>query len=99
MKYISPEDLNQLMKKDQDFQLIDVRESYEYEDMNIGGDNIPLAELIDAKDRISRDKRVVLCCKTGKRSAAMSLTLERKFGLDNIYTLKGGLESYLETVK
>ena len=97
MKFISVQDLDRMISDKSDFQLIDVRESYEYEDSNIGGINIPLGEILSETDRIQKDKPVVLCCKSGKRSAAMTLTLERKFGMDNLLTLEGGLESYFES--
>lgn len=99
MKYISCPDLEKKLKENNGIQLIDVRESYEYEEQNIGGINVPLAELIEKKDLISKNKDVVICCKTGKRSAAMSFALERKFGLKNLYTLQGGLENYFNTIK
>ena len=79
-----------------DFQIIDVREDYEFDDGNIGGLNIPLGEILSNLSKIPGNKPVVLCCKTGKRSAAMTLTLERKHGMKNLLTLKGGLESYFE---
>jgi len=97
MKFISVQDLYRMISDKSDFQLIDVRESYEYEDSNIGGMNIPLGEILGETDRIPKDKPVVLCCKSGKRSAAMTLTLERKFGMDNLLTLQGGLELYFES--
>lgn len=99
MKYISVADLNQMLTSKEDVQIIDVRESYEFEDENIGGINIPLAELLNQTDKIEKNKTVILCCKSGKRSAAMTLTLERKFGMNNVVSLKGGLESYYSSIK
>ena len=96
MKFISNTELKKMIVEKQDFQLIDVREEYEYEDWNIGGENIPLGNILNKTDRISKEKPVVFCCKTGKRSAAMTHTLERKFGMTNLMTLRGGLESYQE---
>ena len=96
MNYISASDLNTMINENQDFQLIDVRESYEYEDGNIGGLNIPLGDMIERKSEISITKQVILCCKSGKRSAAMAISLERKFDIQGLNTLKGGLENYFE---
>ena len=78
----------------EDVLIIDVRESYEFEDENIGGINIPLDTLLEKRHEIPSEKKVIFCCRTGKRSSAMAHTLERKFGLSNIYTLKDGLDSY-----
>lgn len=48
--------------------LVDVRETYEYEDHNIGGLNIPLYELSERLNEIPRDKKLIICCQTGQRS-------------------------------
>lgn len=97
MKFVSVKELDELLNDPAGFQLIDVRESYEYEDWNLGGDNMPLDTVLSNKDKISKDKKVVFCCMTGKRSSAMTHTLERKFGMHNLYSLQGGLENYRES--
>jgi len=80
------------MKEDQeDFQLIDVRESYEYNTRNIGGELIPLGEILKNIDKISRDKKVIIYCRSGARSALAIQTLEKRFGFDNLYNLDGGI--------
>ncbi len=95
MKYISAGELDKMISDNSDFQLIDVRESYEYEDENIGGINIPLNDILDQKDKIDTVKPVIFCCQTGKRAAAMTMTLERKYGMQNLHTLEGGVEAFL----
>jgi len=50
------------------YQLIDVRETYEYEEFNIGGINIPLYSLNTRLNEVSAHKRIVFCCSMGKRS-------------------------------
>ena len=95
MKLLSKETLDQMIRSKEDFLLIDVRESYEYDENNIGGVNIPLDEVLGRWKEIPSDKKVVMCCHTGKRSSAMAHTLGRKFDLNNIYTLDGGLSNYL----
>ena len=97
MKFISVEELDKMLSDPSSFQLIDVREPYEYEDWNLGGDNIPLDTVLSSTEKISTDKKVVFCCMSGKRSSAMTHTLERKFGMKNLYSLQGGLEGYLES--
>ena len=94
MNKISKKELEQLLDTKDDIQLIDVRESYEFEDKNIGGINIPLDDVLESKNQIASDKKVIFCCKSGKRSSAMASTLERKFGMKNLYTLEGGLTAY-----
>ncbi|MGB0887604.1 MAG: rhodanese-like domain-containing protein [Vicingaceae bacterium] len=79
-----------------DIQLIDIREEYEFEDANIGGTNIPMDNFLSSLDQIDTTKQVIICCKTGKRSAAMTHSLERKLNMNNVYSLKGGVTEYLE---
>lgn len=95
MKIISAHELKNKLNQNEDLQLIDVRETYEFEEENIGGENIPLSDVLANKERLAADKPVVFCCRTGKRSSAVTLTLERKFGMDNLYSLEGGVEGFL----
>ncbi|MEZ4892142.1 MAG: rhodanese-like domain-containing protein [Saprospiraceae bacterium] len=81
------------------FQLIDVREPNEFEADNMGGELIPLATVAENADRFKRDRKVVVHCRSGVRSAKAIRELEEKFGFDNLYNLKGGILAYLEKVK
>ncbi len=98
LKEISVQELKALISSDIDFQLIDVREPYEYEISNIGGALIPLAGIAQAKDRISRDKKVIIHCRSGKRSAEAIRELETLHHFDNLYNLTGGINAYAREV-
>lgn len=50
------------------YQLIDVREAYEYEESNLGGINIPLYELSHHLADLQAHKKIVFYCTMGKRS-------------------------------
>jgi len=91
MKEITVEQLKQKLDNKEDFQLIDVRESFEYEMSNINGENIPLAGILIEAGKISKDKPVVIQCRSGARSAAALMQLEQKYGFTNLYNLKGGI--------
>lgn len=93
MQSISPQDLKSALNNT-DYQLIDVREPYEFEDFNIGGINIPLDDVLSSVDQIDKSKNVVICCQSGNRSRAMIMALERKFQLNNLWTLEGGVKAY-----
>lgn len=90
MKTITVEELKQKIDNNEDFQLIDVREEFEYETSNIGAEHIPLAEVLLEKDKVSKDKPVIVHCRSGKRSAQAIMVLERE-GFDNLYNLEGGI--------
>lgn len=98
MKTITAQELKSKLDNGESLQLIDVREDYEYDTYNIGGVNIPLDNVLTSTEQIDKDKPVIFCCKSGKRSKAITLALTNKLGLDNLYTLSGGVEGYQETV-
>ena len=98
MKTVSPAELKQMMDSHEDFQLIDVREPWEVEEVNIGGLNIPMATALQRADEISRDKKVVVHCKAGMRSASVIQALEQKMGYTNLYNLQGGIVAYLGVI-
>ena len=81
-----------------DFQLIDVREPYEYEIVNLAGELIPLGQVEAAFDKIARNKKVIIHCRSGKRSADAIRKLEEAFGFDNLYNLKGGVLAYAKEI-
>ncbi|MEJ5962178.1 rhodanese-like domain-containing protein [Pedobacter immunditicola] len=96
MKEISVQELKQKIDNKEDFQLIDVRETFEYETSNLNGLNIPLGGLLIEADKVSKDKPVIMQCRSGKRSAAAVMQLEAQ-GYTNLYNLKGGIIAWQET--
>ncbi|MDX2172242.1 MAG: rhodanese-like domain-containing protein [Bacteroidota bacterium] len=98
MKEITPSELKSLIDSKADFQLIDVREDYEFDESNINGQLIPMGEVMDNVDKISKDKQVVVHCRSGKRSATVIGALESQHGFTNLYNLKGGILAYIDEV-
>jgi adenylyltransferase/sulfurtransferase len=91
MKEVTVSELKQWREEGKDFQLIDVRESFEYEMSNLNGENIPLAGVLVEADKILKDKPVIMQCRSGARSAAALNQLEQTLGYTNLYNLKGGI--------
>jgi adenylyltransferase/sulfurtransferase len=98
MKEISAQEFDALKNSGTDFQLIDVREPYEREIASIGGDLIPLADIMDQADKVSRNKQVIVYCRSGKRSASAIQALEQLHGYKNLYNLAGGILAYSDDV-
>ncbi|WP_131537559.1 rhodanese-like domain-containing protein [Pedobacter nototheniae] len=96
MKEISVQELKQKIDAKEDFQLIDVRETFEYEVSNLEGENIPLGGILIEADKVAKDKPVIIQCRSGKRSAAAVMQLEQQYGFDNLYNLKGGILAWQE---
>ena len=97
MKEISVQELKEKREKGEDFQLIDVREDFEYELSNLGGKLIPLGGILIESDKIEKDKPVVVMCRSGKRSAAAIMQLEQK-GFTNLYNLRGGILAWVDEI-
>lgn len=98
MKEITVQELK--LKKDNgdDFQLIDVREPHEAEIAAIGGELIPMGEVLSNVDKISRDKMVVIHCRSGARSGTIVNALESQHGFTNLYNLKGGILAWAREI-
>lgn len=95
---ITVQQLQNWQDKGEDFQLIDVREPHEYEIANINGELIPLNHVTENANRIASDKRVVIHCRSGKRSEDAIKKLKDEFGFDNLYNLKGGILAYANEI-
>lgn len=91
MKEVTVSELKAMMDAHADFQLIDVREPHEYDICNLQGELIPLAQVPHHLDKIARDKKVVVHCRSGGRSGNMIQWLEKNHGYTNLYNLKGGI--------
>lgn len=97
MKEITVQELKEMMDTKSDFQLIDVREEMEFEHCNIGGQLIPMGTIMDHLDEIATDKKVILHCKSGRRSATVIQILESK-GFTNLYNLQGGILAWSDQI-
>lgn len=98
MLEITVQELKALLDKKENFQLIDVREPHEFDEVNLNGELIPMGDVMDNLERISREKQVVVHCRSGKRSAAVIQALESQHGFKNLYNLKGGILAYLDEI-
>ncbi|PHI20175.1 NADH oxidase [Lewinellaceae bacterium SD302] len=77
------------------FVLLDVRESYERDEFNIGGIHVPLGELGASMEKLAphRDAELIVYCRSGKRSA-MAQSLLQQSGFKNVKNLEGGMLAY-----
>lgn len=98
IKEITVFELKEWMDKGVNFQLIDVRQPYEYDIANLGGELIPQDQLQQNLDRIAIDKKVVFHCRSGKRSEEAIRELEILKRYDNLYNLKGGILEFSEKI-
>ena len=97
MTHITPQELKTMIKE-QEVYLLDVREPDEHTAFNIGGQLIPLGDIINLANTIPTNKPVVVYCKKGIRSQIAIQRLEDKLGLANLVNLRGGMEAWLKQV-
>jgi sulfur-carrier protein adenylyltransferase/sulfurtransferase len=97
---ITAQQLKDMQDADENIFLVDVREPNEYEIVSIPGATlIPKGEFLSgaALERLPQDKRVVLHCKSGARSAEC-LAIVKDAGFSDAVHVGGGVLSWISTV-
>lgn len=96
-KEISAEELFALISSKEKIQLLDVRERNEQPEVSVLNDfKIPLGEIANHTEKISRDKKVIVICRSGTRSKKAVELLTEKFGIQNLFVLKGGVTEWVK---
>ncbi len=98
MKQINVQELKKMIDNQVDFQLIDCREQNEYNQCNIHGTLIPMNEIPARFEEISKDKPVVVQCRSGMRSASVIQFLEQNYGYTNLANLEGGILDWIRQI-
>ena len=98
MSSISPSQLRQWRTDGVDHQLIDVREIYEVDICSMGGLHLPMGEIMTHLDQLRKDVPLVVHCKSGRRSEAVTAHLMR-LGYDNVLSLEGGILAWIDQVE
>ncbi len=96
VREISADEVLNFILSGTNIQILDVRENDEQPEIAVLNDlKIPLGEIEARVTEISRDKKVIVFCKSGMRSSATIELLQRKFGFDNLFNLKGGVMEWM----
>ncbi|GGM83984.1 adenylyltransferase/sulfurtransferase MoeZ [Thermopolyspora flexuosa] len=93
-------ELKEMIDRGDDIFLVDVREPNEYEICRIPGSVlIPKGEFLDgsALERLPQDKKIVLHCKSGGRSAE-ALAVVKNAGFSDAVHVGGGILSWIKNV-
>ena len=95
---ISVHELKRKTETREAFELIDVREPFEYEIARIDGAKlIPLGEIADRTDELQREQQNVVHGHSGKRSA-QAIRLRQQHGFSNVYNLEGGIDAWSDQI-
>lgn len=99
MEEITVQELKQKMESNEEFLLLDVRESHEYHLSNINGTLIPLDQLPARLDEIKEfmNKEVVVMCRSGARSARACMFLTAN-GFASAKNLRGGINDWARQI-
>ncbi len=100
MREITALELHQKIEDGENIRLVDVREEYEHNEYNIGGINIPLAEIPISLEILKDpgDVDIVLYCRSGNRSGMAQKLLAMQHSIHNTINLKGGLIAWRKEV-
>jgi len=95
---ITAQELKAKRDRNEAFQLIDVREAFEYDICNIEGSTlIPLSEFPSRMSELDSADEIVLYCKVGGRSAR-ALKLLQEAGFSKVLNVEGGIEAWADEV-
>jgi rhodanese-related sulfurtransferase len=96
MNDITTQELRERLEKGEKLNILDVREQWEFDEANLNGLLIPLAELPARLDEISQWKKeeLIVHCKSGNRSARAKEYLKTQ-GFENVRNLLGGITEYM----
>ena len=93
-KSISVNEFAELINSDQEIQILDVREYFEWDICHIeGAQNIPMNLIDECIDEVSKHDTTVVICHHGIRSLNVIHYLEVK-GFDKLINLEGGIHAW-----
>ena len=73
---------------------IDVREPHEFNSGHVEGmKNVPLGQIGQRINELSKDREIVLMCRSGNRSMMAARTLKKR-GYDKLVNVQGGITSW-----
>lgn len=98
MRIISALELYDAMQKGQEFEIVDVREPYEYDACNIGSLHIPMGEICNRIADLPKNKNIVIMCRSGKRAEAVANILMTDYSISNVYILDGGILAWKDQI-
>ncbi|MBS4029564.1 MAG: molybdopterin-synthase adenylyltransferase MoeB [Ignavibacteriales bacterium] len=77
--------------------LLDVRQPYEYELVNLNGYLLPLNELPNRMNELDRTKEIIVYCHHGTRSGYAVQLLQQE-GFQNVKNLLGGIDAWAKEI-
>jgi len=100
LRFMTPEQIVEAIKKGEDIVLLDVRTEREQSLIGLthpGTLHMPMNEVFKAENlaKIPTGKQVIVTCQSGVRCEVIALAL-RSIGFENIFSMKGGLAEMMK---
>lgn len=97
MRLFTPKDC-QIGLENNEIEIIDIRELYEFENANISCKHIPMAELVSRISELDLTKKTVLMCRSGKRAEALANFIETEGILTEVFVMEGGILAWSDKI-
>ena len=96
---ISAGEVKAMLKRGDQFTLLDVREPWEFEKAHLDGTrNIPMGDVpTRAHQELDPEKHIVVMCHHGVRSLSVTNWL-RQQGFEKVQSMRGGIDGWARTV-
>jgi molybdopterin/thiamine biosynthesis adenylyltransferase/rhodanese-related sulfurtransferase len=94
---ISVQELWQLSQQQANYTLLDIREPYEQQICNLGGQLIPLASLSSQLAKLDKNKSYIAYCRSGHRSYE-AVKIMKRAGFISVKNLKGGILAWANSI-
>jgi len=96
---ITVQELSERLNNKEDLFIIDVREPFEHDMANIGGNLIPLGDLPYQLEQIEeyKDREIIVYCRSGARSGSACQYL-RGQGFTNVRNMIGGMTQWVREI-
>lgn len=92
-KRVTPKELQSMLEKKETVILIDVRTPEEHNDAHIPGSILMPLDTLGSVKKLPEDGRIVLYCRSGKRSLKALEVLSNK-GFKDLTDLEGGIQGW-----
>ena len=94
---MSAAELKDRMERGEKPFLLDVREPFEFEIVNLKGQLIPLGDLPARLDELEKERDIVVYCHHGNRSRFATELLQGQ-GFRSVKNLTGGIDAWATTI-
>ena len=98
MIYMSPKEVKELLSRETEFKILDVRENYEHDQCNISCMHIPMSDIKNNLDNLKKIKKIAFMCRSGKRAEAVANWLEKEHYFQNLIVIEGGILNWKEQI-